>query len=109
MSDESIKRYDVTFVEDIQSGETAEHAISANHVEIREGNLCFYAGLTSGRFFQQRKLVAAYAAGVWVSFNEYEDEDELEWEPESQTFDEESWNQFVAEAVKRGKDGSIGG
>ncbi len=107
MNAESVKKFDITVIDNIPEGTTTEHTISATHVEIVDGNLCFYNGRVNGRIFKQRKLVAAYAAGIWTSFEEYEDEAELG--PESPVFDEESWNKFVAEAGKRGKDGSIAG
>ena len=118
MNAESVKRFEVTFIEDIQGGETAEHVVSANRVEIVDGNLCFYE-ITPGRFFNKRKLVAAYAAGVWVTFLEYEDEekDEMEWQPPMVEIDQAAWEQALKEARitaerlygSQGKDGSIGG
>lgn len=119
MNADSVKRFEVTFIEDIQGGETAEHVVSANRVEIVDGNLCFYE-ITPGRFLSKRKLVAAYAAGVWVTFLEYEDEDkdEMEWQPQD-GMDVAPWQKAVDEATEKlmqavrkinpGKDGSVGG
>ena len=117
MNAESVKRFEVTYIEDIQGGETAEHVISASSVEIVDGNLCFYDGAIGGGFFKKRKLVAAYAAGVWVTFMEYEDEaqDEAEWLPQEDLEWEESSREAAEKAplafrdINPGKDGSVGG
>ncbi len=119
MNAESVKKFDITVMDSLTEGTTTEHTISATHVEIVDGNLCFYNGMVNGRIFKQRKLVAAYATGIWTSFEEYEDEAESEWEPEEG--DTADWEQAIQEAAERtrqalrninpnrGKDGSVGG
>ena len=117
-ADESIKKYDITVMDSLTEGTTTEHRICATHVEIVDGNLCFYDGAIGGRIFKQRKLVAAYAAGIWTSFEQYEDEDEAEWLPQEE-MDVDPWQKAADEAIKNlrrmarhinpGKDGSIAG
>ena len=102
-------KYEVTFFEDIQTGEPAVHTLCADHVEIVEGTLCFYNRIDGGIFGAKHRIVDAYAPGIWLDFHEFddvaEDDDDL--------LDPDTVAGIEAEVSRVfdsfGKDGSISG
>lgn len=99
-----MKMYEIEYLKDIQTGETDSHTVPADEVKIEEGSLLLLAetGRTAGVFRSpEKKIVAVYSAGFWLSCHEFQDEaaGEAEWVTLEETIGE----------YRLGRDGAIGG